>query len=262
MPATPTSDTPTHDTATADTPTRAPHHHTTSSAPTPAAGHSIDPTGRWIQRVAQAGMIAPAAFFAVMTLLGLITPGYNSLARYGSELSLGPLGWIMITNFTALGVAELALAFALSRTITDRVSGWVATAAVALIGTAFVAAGVFVTDPAHLVSGAQSVHGMVHALMAVVIFFIATPIAGLAMTRRYRHQRGFAGYCALTAVGTPALLVATFLSGDLVGLTERIVIAFVLVWLTVLAHRLYRDSFRRHQPTEPKSGVPARAVDR
>lgn len=45
------------------------------------------------------------------------------MARHGSELSLGLLGWIMIANFVALGLVELAFAVALGRVIADRVSG-------------------------------------------------------------------------------------------------------------------------------------------
>lgn len=199
------------------------------------------PTG-WVRRVALAGTVAPAGFFIIMMVLGLLIPGYDWIARYGSELSLGRLGWVMIANFVALGVMEVALAAALGRTIGDRASGWVATGAVGIVGAAFVVAGVCVTDPAKLVNGAHSWHGIVHAFMAVVIFFIATPIAGLAMAWRVRRQRRFAIYCALTALATPALLVATFVSGNLLGLAERIVIAFVLTWLTVVAHELHRGT--------------------
>jgi hypothetical protein len=148
----------------------------------------------------------------------------------------------MIANFIALGVVELALAAALGAAIGDRLSGRVATAAVGLLGAAFVVAGVCVPDPATLVTGAHTWHGAVHALMAAVILFIATPIAAVAMARRARGQRGFARYCALTAVATPALLIATFNSGSPLGLTERILIAVALAWLTTLALQLHRGN--------------------
>jgi len=115
-------------------------------------------------------MVAPAGFFAVMMVLGFVTPGYDWVARYRSELSLGSLGWIMIADFVVLGVVELAFAVALGRVIAVRVSGWLATVAVGLIGAAFVTAGVCVTDPAKLVSGAHTGHGTVHALVAAVMF--------------------------------------------------------------------------------------------
>jgi hypothetical membrane protein len=187
-------------------------------------------------------MVAPAGFFAVMMILGFVTPGYNWLARYGSELSLGPLGGIMIASFIALGLIELALAIALARALGDRASGWVTAGAVGLLGAAFVVAGVCVTDPATLVGGAHTWHGVVHALMAVVIFFIASPIAGLAASLRFRRHLGFACYCLGTAVATPALLVLTFVSGSLLGLAERLVIAVLFAWLTALASGLYRLS--------------------
>jgi hypothetical membrane protein len=200
-----------------------------------------------------AAAAAPACFFTVMMVLGLVTPGYNWVARIGSELSLGSLGWIMIANFIALGAVELALAAALGRTIGDRASGRVATAAIGLLGAAFVVAGVCVTDPHKLVSGAHTWHGVVHSLMAVVIFFIATPVAGFAMARRLRHQRRFARFSALTAVATPALLIATFVTGSLLGLAERVVIAVALAWLTSLAIWLRRGHLASLDPSPQPS---------
>jgi len=227
---------------TATPPSRAATSNTGAGRARPDAGATGTPPAagprRWTNRVAVAGIVVPAGFFAVMMVLGLVTPGYDWVSRYGSELSLGRLGWIMIANFIAPGVAELVLAAALGRTIGDQVSGRVAAAAVGLLGAAFVVAGICVTDPATLVTGARTWHGMVHGLMAAVIFFIAAPIAALATARRCRRQRRFARYCVLTAVATPALLIATFNSGSLLGLTERIVIAVLLAWLTTLALQL------------------------
>jgi hypothetical protein len=84
--------------------------------------------------VARVAAAAPLGFFAVMTVLGLITPGYDSLSRFGSEPGLGPLGPIMIANFIALGLVLLALAVALASTVADRVSGWVAAGGIRLTG--------------------------------------------------------------------------------------------------------------------------------
>lgn len=196
--------------------------------------------GGWMSRVALIAMVTPACFFAVMMILGFVTSGYDWMARYGGDLSLGPLGWIMITNFVTLGVVVLALALGLGRVIADCVSGWLATAGIGLVGVAFVTAGVCVTDRSSLISGAHTWHGTVHAVMAVVIFLIATPVAALAMARRLRGLRSLAVYCVIAAVGAPTLLVVTFVSGSILGLTDRAAIAFVLAWLTSLAVQLHR----------------------
>jgi hypothetical membrane protein len=193
-----------------------------------------------MSRVALIATVAPASFFAVMMTLGFVTSGDDWVARYGSDLSLGSLGWIMITNFVILGVVVLALALGLGRVIADCVSGWLATVGIALVGAAFVTAGTCVTDPAKLVSGAHTWHGMVHVFMAVVIFFIGIPVAALALARRLRGLRSLAVYCVIAAVGAPTLLVVTFVSGSFPGLTERAAIAFVLAWLTSLAVQLHR----------------------
>ncbi len=213
------------------------------ASPGPASPPAAAARGRWAGPAAWAAIAAPAAFFTVMTVLGLVRPGYDWVARYASELAIGHPGWVMIANFIAFGVAELALAAALARTVTQHVSGWVATAAVAVTGAAFVVLGICVTDPARLVTGAHTVHGTIHELMAVVVFFIATPVGALASARRFRSQRGYARYCIASAVATPLLLIATFASGSLLGLTERITIAVIMAWLTSLAiqaHRLAR----------------------
>lgn len=222
------------------------------ASPAATVAMPVPAPSRWASRAALAAVIAPAVFVTVMMVLGLVTPGYNWVARYASELSIGHLGWIMIANFIVFGAAELALAAALARTITGRPSGRAATAAVGVLAAAFVVLGVFVTDPAKLVTGAHTVHGTIHEMMAVVVFFIATPTAGLAMARRYRHRRGFARYCVLTAIATPVLLVITFLSGGLLGLTERITIAVIMAWLTTAAARLYLDTRRPAGPPAPQ----------
>jgi len=78
------------------------------------------------------------------------------------------------------------------------------------------------------------------------------PTAGLAMARRFRHhQRGFAFYSAITAVATPVLFIATFLSGDLLGLMERILIGVDLLWLAVLA----RQASRLRPVSDPEAGA-------
>jgi hypothetical membrane protein len=187
--------------------------------------------------VRKAPLVAPAAFLLVMLALGAVTPGYNALSQFGSNLSLGPLGWVMILNFVVLGLVETVCGAALFRAVGPARSGRLGAAMVTLIGLAFTAAGVFVTDP----QGARhTVHGVIHVLMAVVLFFFAFPIGGVAMAVRWRAHRALAVYSAATAVASPALLVATFLSGDLLGLVERILIAVTLAWLTVVAARHQR----------------------
>ena len=195
--------------------------------------------------LARIAVVAPAVFFTIMLVLGAVTPGYDAIRRMGSELSLGRLGWIMIANFIGLGLTEVAWSVELFRAVGPGFSGRLGAAMVALVGAAFLDAGVFVTDP----MGAKvTTHGVLHVLAAVVLFFLAFPIGGLALAWRCRRQRGFAAYSALTAIATPLLLVATFTSGDVQGLMERVLIGVDLAWLTVLAWRTHRGRFLDSPP--------------
>jgi hypothetical membrane protein len=187
--------------------------------------------------LARLAVAAPIAFFAIMLVLGAATPGYDAIRQMGSELSLGLFGPIMIANFLALGLTELAFGVALWRAAGPAASGRLGAAMVALAGVAFLDAGVFLTDP---MGAPVTTHGVLHVLAAVAIFFLAVPIGGLATAWRFRRRRGFAAYSALTAIATPLLLVATFTSGDILGLMERVVIAVTLAWLTNLAWRVLR----------------------
>jgi hypothetical protein len=180
---------------------------------------------------------APVTFYTVMTILGQVTPGYDAMTRFASELSFGSLGWVMITNFVVLGLAELAFAVGLYRVIGPRRSGRLGAVMVGAAGAALLVAGIFVTDPA---GSLVSVHGALHFGAAVVLFLLALPTAGLALAYRFRDHRGFALSSALVGAGTPVLFIATFVSGEPVGLMERILIGLDFLWLAVLALLVFR----------------------
>ena len=184
-----------------------------------------------------AGMTVPAAFYAIIIVLGQVTPGYDPVSRFASELSLGRYGAVMIAGFIATGLAELALGLSLRPVLGPRRPGRIAAAMIAVAGLGFLVAGIFVTDPGGQV---HTIHGALHFAAAIVLFFAAVPAAALAMARRYRHQRGFAAYSALTGAATPVLFIATVASGHLLGVMERIVIGVVLAWLTAVAIRLHQ----------------------
>jgi hypothetical membrane protein len=196
------------------------------------AGLSGLARNRLLRAASGAGMVIPGAFFAVMTVLGQITPHYDAISRFGSELSLGRYGWAMIANFIVVGVTVLGLAAALWRAAGRDRSGRLGALMAGVAGAAFVVAGVFVTDPHGQV---KTFHGAMHFAAAVAMFFVAVPAGGLAMSRWLRGSRWLSRYSALTGIATPLLFIATVMSGHYLGLTERVVIGAELAWLTVLA---------------------------
>jgi hypothetical membrane protein len=198
------------------------------------------PAQRRLSRPAlAAGLTGPVVFYVVLLILGQVTPGYDAISRFGSELSIGRLGWIMTANFIFLGLCEIAFAAGLRRVIGPARSGRLAAAMVGVAGAAFLVLGIFVTD---LQGKVMTTHGTLHSGAALVLFFVAFPIAGLAIGKRFNRERGFALFSRVTAIATPLLFIATLLSGDLLGLTQRILLGLDLIWLTVLAVQACRWS--------------------
>ena len=66
--------------------------------------------------------LAPGAFFVVIMIEGFLRPGYSCTHHWGSELSVGDLGWIQIANFVITGVLTIAFAFGLSGLFMRRMS--------------------------------------------------------------------------------------------------------------------------------------------
>jgi Protein of unknown function (DUF998) len=196
------------------------------------AGPGVPARDRLGRLALAAGLAGPVVFYVVLLVLGQVTPGYDAMSRFGSELSIGRLGWIMTANFVFLGLAEIAFAAGLHRVIGPARSGRLAATMVGVAGAAFLVLGIFVTD---LQGKVMTAHGAIHSGAALVLFFVAFPVAGLAFGKRFHRERGFARFSRMTAIAAPVLFIATFLSGDLLGLMQRILLGLVFIWLTMLA---------------------------
>ena len=70
-----------------------------------------------------------------------VTPGYDAVRRFGSELSVGRYGWVMIVNFIILGLAVVSLGLALWRVAGTTRSGRVGSVMVVVAGLAYLDAG-------------------------------------------------------------------------------------------------------------------------
>ncbi|GLZ30387.1 hypothetical protein Lesp02_25760 [Lentzea sp. NBRC 105346] len=165
---------------------------------------------------------APVVFVIVLLVEGWLRPGYDPVHQFGSELSLGPRGWIQVTNFVVTGV--LVLAFA------TRLRGALAVL-IAIFGATLVVAGLFTTDPNH-----QSVAGMIHDLNSLPNFAALAAATFVASAKRiYRW------YSAGTGVVVVAGFVAAIATPEH-GLWQRICIVAGFCWVGALAVRTARPS--------------------
>jgi hypothetical protein len=198
-----------------------------------------------------AGMLGPALFVTVFTLEGLLRPGYQPLAVFVSELSLGPRGWIQITNFIVLGALLLAFAW---RVGPEFRSGKAARGRIllAIMGFCFLFSGPFVMDPTGTPSLQMSFHGMAHGILGGIVF-ILMPVTCFVYLRRFwadprwQSLRGWTlALGTISAVGSLLLTIATKspdaqnLFKDWLGLIQRTAIVPFMVWLFLFALKLHR----------------------
>ncbi len=182
------------------------------------------------------GVAAVLAWAAVVLVEGARRPGYDPRYHTGSELELGPGGWIMRAAFFLVGAGLLAFAAGIRRALDSDA----AAALLALAALALVLAGVFAPDPVRgfppgasdrtgrPVTTAAKLHDLTGPLMALSL---AAACATLASS-----LSGFwAAYTLATAVAglvlTGLLISAYRRDAPTTGLRQRLLLAAYGLWV-------------------------------
>jgi hypothetical protein len=185
-----------------------------------------------------------AVVLAAIVSLHLLRPDFDPVTHRLSEYAIGPYGYLMTAAFLFACLGLLALGHTVWHTV--RHSFWTGVACGAMIAAA-VADGLmafFVADPygpnaAGLVVVTTS--GRMHDLLALSHAFFwslavgATPFALLADPKWRRFAFVSFGAGALVAAG---MAVRTFSGMVMLGLTQRVWIAGVLLWSLTHALKL------------------------
>lgn len=141
---------------------------TTSTArrlPTASDSHRRD-----TQHLLAAGAAAGPLYALVAWVQVVTVDGFDITRHALSQLSLGPYGWIQITNFLATGMLFIAGAVGLRQVLPRRRGGTWGPRLLGAFGVSLIIAGLFATDPAHgfpvgtPAQGPTSWHGLVHAI--------------------------------------------------------------------------------------------------
>ncbi|MEO3926193.1 DUF998 domain-containing protein [Micromonosporaceae bacterium B7E4] len=197
------------------------------------------------------GVVGPPLFVLVFLVDGATRAGYDPTYHPVSALSLGPRGWIQITNFVLTGLLLLGFAVGLRRALRPGRADLWGPLAVGVFGLGLLLSGVFVMDPAHgyppgapLDGIATSLPGVLHDNLGIVVF-VSVPVACFVLARRSAGRptgRGWVGYDLLTGLAGLALFVTFGTAWEAdhpsTGLIQRVMIAVDWAWITVLALRL------------------------
>jgi hypothetical protein len=196
---------------------------------------------------AWAGVIGPLLFVGVFTLEGWLRPGYNPLATYVSDLSIGPRGWIQIANFLVFGILMLIFTRAAAAEFPDGKASKGGVILLTIIAACYLASGPFVTDPIGTPLDQASVHGTIHGIFGAVVFMLM-PISIFVFLRRFHAdprwqflQGWTLVFGTISALGLILLTLATkspAIQGvfrDWFGLIQRTAIVPFQLWLAVFA---------------------------
>jgi hypothetical protein len=157
---------------------------------------------------------------------------------YPSSTALGPYGWLQILNFLMLGITELALAIGLWRILRPRPR--VGLAFLGLLGVASVLSA-FPTDGGMEI---RTWHGAIHAA-SFVLMVISSLGAQIALAIAFWNRPGWSAmgrYSLVAVLLAIGLAVAASVVAPLGSLFSTLTILTIVVWVELLALRLFLES--------------------
>jgi hypothetical membrane protein len=207
---------------------------------------------RWL---AIGGMVGTILFIPIAFLIGETRDGYSHFSQGISALSEtgAPAAWAQSANFITLGVLTIGLAAGLHRGISHGKGSIVGPALIGVFGLlALSMNGIFPADP---VGAPETTVGTIHSLTAG-LGFLAVIASMFILPRRFREDKDWtnlAGISRWMGTGTCILMVTYLFAQEGVvgtlepwtGLLQRIFVATVLLWLFLLALRLFQTSWLR-----------------
>jgi hypothetical membrane protein len=206
---------------------------------------SKNPSNRVSSMLAICGIITPISYTIVVIALGFLWSGYNHVTQFISELGgVGaPNAIIMNTaGFALTGILITFFAFGLYRGINVGSRSKTGLALVAVYGLGIMATGFFPWDKVNLASFTSTMH-----LLVGWTSWIAMILAPLFIARRLKNDsqwKSYRVYSLATGLVTAVLIFIYAFVGieGYMGVLQRIIIGAPLLWIEVMAIKLFRLS--------------------
>jgi succinate dehydrogenase hydrophobic anchor subunit len=227
--------------------------------PEPAPESPCDPRterrNRWSRQMFSAVILSLLLFFVLNIVLQLSPPHYNLVSQAVRDLAVGPLGWLMSSALSLIGLSILIFVAATFTATTRNIRSAIGLLLLGIWGAASLAIGFFPPDivDAHGYPGSamafklsSSTHVKIHLILASIIFLSMT--LGICVT-----SLGLAKEPELRSLRAPALaisfslLLSLFLIDPLgvrgiFGIIERSVSLLGFAWVIMIASRLRNRS--------------------
>lgn len=206
---------------------------------------------------AWAGMIGPILFIGIFSLEGLLRPDYDPFSMFISELSLGPRGWIQITNFMIFGTLLFLFTISIATEFYEGKASRAGPILFLIFAICLFASGPVVMDPVNTVPEQMSWHGILHNILGA-IFFSLSPVSCFVFLRRFREEPKWYWFRRWTIIAGTIIIVAVIVLAigqktsitapnalsDWIGLIQRIALITYLIWLFVFALGLHMQKKR------------------
>jgi hypothetical membrane protein len=201
---------------------------------------------KWL---ALGGMVGTLAFIPIAFLIGETTTGYSHVAQGISALSEfgAPDAWAQTANFVVVGMLIIGLAISLHRGLDSGEGSVLGPVLIGLFGfLALFLNGLFPEDP---VGGAETTSGTIHST-AAGLGFICVIIAMFVLPKRFRSNKNWQSLITpsrIFGVATIVFMVVYLMAQEgaveawhpFTGFLQRVMAGAVMLWLFLLAARLY-----------------------
>ncbi len=212
---------------------------------TGAGGPRVDSPGTATRRLFLAVDVAVILYLLLDIVAQLLPPHYNPVNTAESDLAVGPYGYIMALNFVNRGLLSLAFLYAFVRT--QAVGAEIARyrRGILLVGLWGVGALLLAVFPTDVPATPISWHGEIHLVVAFLAF-VGGALGVLLLSLQFgedpamRPVKKLALPVAAVAVLFLALLfglpfVLPHLASRIGGITERTLIASILLWMMTVS---------------------------
>jgi hypothetical membrane protein len=191
------------------------------------------------------GIISPIVFGILTIIAGLITPNYDHLVNFVSELGAigAPNAIIQRINFLLVGILIMVFAFGLHRGIAKRKGSFIGPLLVAIFGLSAVLSGIFSADLIQPGSFSDNMHMLSSAIgstAAIIGFFVISD--RLEKDPLWKSFRYFSILIAVVAIVVSVVGNGVLGALGYPGLSQRLYMAVLFLWIEVMAVHLFQIS--------------------
>ena len=194
--------------------------------------------------LAMAGMAGPLILIITESIAATSAERYNIIKDSISSLALTPMGYVQTIGFLTIGLLIEVFTAGLLFSVRAARGFHLSIGCLVFMGFGMLLIGAFRTDP---VGAADTMEGVIHSTAASIVFWLF-PAASLLVAPSFRqdpHWQKIFKYTLVTAVLALVLVIIVAVLEDSdrwFGLAERLLVINMIIWVEVIAFRLFHLS--------------------